>query len=202
MPRKKTVKSANKNTTKKVTAAQRVRKTQADPKSYISLLYGVLSVLILFIIIFLGLKALSERPNPQISDQAANTEAKITYTVKEGDSLWTIAEKELKDGYQWKRIADVNQIVNPNVIEKGTVLTIPENQATPTPAQVTPTEAPSTPSENKITGKTYIVQKGDCLWTIAERAYGDPYKWTEIAKANNLTNPDLIFSGNRFILPR
>jgi nucleoid-associated protein YgaU len=40
------------------------------------------------------------------------------------------------------------------------------------------------------------------LWTIAVRAYGDGYKWTEIAKANKLVNPNLIHPGNVFVLPR
>lgn len=54
----------------------------------------------------------------------------------------------------------------------------------------------------KIEGDTYVIEKGDHLWGIAERAYGDPYRWTEIAEANNLENPSLIFSGNELMLPR
>lgn len=53
-----------------------------------------------------------------------------------------------------------------------------------------------------ITTSSYTVVAGDCLWTIAERAYGNPYRWTEIAKANNLSNPDLIHPGNIFSIPR
>ncbi|MCG0275054.1 MAG: DUF3794 domain-containing protein [Thermosediminibacteraceae bacterium] len=45
----------------------------------------------------------------------------------------------------------------------------------------------------------YIVQKGDTLWKIAKR-----YNVTldAIIKANNLTNPDLIYPGQRLIIPR
>ena len=58
------------------------------------------------------------------------------------------------------------------------------------------------PVQDKITANTYTVVRGDNLWNIAVRAYGDGFKWTEIAKANNLANPSLIHSGNVFKLPR
>jgi hypothetical protein len=47
-----------------------------------------------------------------------------------------------------------------------------------------------------VASKTYTVQAGDSLWKIAQKEYGDPYKWVNIAKKNNLVNPDLIFAGN------
>lgn len=45
----------------------------------------------------------------------------------------------------------------------------------------------------------YIVQKGDTLWKIAKR-----YNVTldAIIKANNIANPDLIYPGQRLIIPR
>ena len=54
----------------------------------------------------------------------------------------------------------------------------------------------------KAMPKTYTVKSGDYLWSIAVRAYGDGYQWVKIVKANNLVNPDLIFSGNVLRLPR
>jgi nucleoid-associated protein YgaU len=45
------------------------------------------------------------------------------------------------------------------------------------------------------------VKKGDSLWKIAVERYNDGYKWTEIAKANNLNNPGLIFDGQELVLP-
>jgi nucleoid-associated protein YgaU len=53
-----------------------------------------------------------------------------------------------------------------------------------------------------ITGDAYTVQKGDSLWKIAVRAYGDGFKWVEIARTNELENPDLIHPDNELTLPR
>ena len=43
----------------------------------------------------------------------------------------------------------------------------------------------------------YTVQKGDTLWKIAEKFYGDGSKYPEIVKANSppVKNPDLIQPG-------
>ncbi|MCX7661586.1 MAG: LysM peptidoglycan-binding domain-containing protein, partial [Candidatus Omnitrophica bacterium] len=56
------------------------------------------------------------------------------------------------------------------------------------------------------TTQTYIVQKGDCLWSIAGRKeiYGDPYKWLLLYHANKdqIRNPNLIFPNMVIIIPR
>jgi len=45
----------------------------------------------------------------------------------------------------------------------------------------------------------------DCLWNIAKkrRIYGDPWKWKRIYEANRdkITNPDLIYPGQKLIIP-
>lgn len=58
---------------------------------------------------------------------------------------------------------------------------------------------PSTPA----TPSTYIVVRGDCLWTIAERQLGDPQRWPELARLNlGRTMPDgRIFTDPSLILP-
>ncbi len=52
----------------------------------------------------------------------------------------------------------------------------------------------------------YSVVKGDCLWWIAEykQIYNDPFMWPLIYKANKgqIKNPDLIFPGQSFSVPR
>lgn len=62
--------------------------------------------------------------------------------------------------------------------------------------QVTNQAATSTSAQQ------YTVVRGDSLSKIAKQFYNDSSKWTEISKANNLTNPRLIHAGNRLIIPK
>lgn len=51
--------------------------------------------------------------------------------------------------------------------------------------------------------KTYTVVKGDCLWNIAKKYYGDGSKWTKIYNANKskIKNPNLIYPGQKLTIP-
>lgn len=52
-------------------------------------------------------------------------------------------------------------------------------------------------------GYRYTVQRGDDLWTLAERFYGDGLAWPHIAAANSIiTSPDQLDIGWELILPR
>lgn len=121
---------------------------------------------------------------------------KITsYKVLMGDSLWTIAQKFYNDGYKWTEIAKINKLTNPDGIEIGMTLAIP--QVTVKPGVILPNAA-STVGPKAITGTVYKVDEGDDLWDIALRACGDGYKWPLLATTNKLENPDLIHPGNIF----
>ena len=49
--------------------------------------------------------------------------------------------------------------------------------------------------------KYYTVVKGDTLWGIAKRFYGNGNQYPKIAKANNITNPDIIHIGQKLLIP-
>lgn len=53
-----------------------------------------------------------------------------------------------------------------------------------------------------FTGKTYTVQEGDSLASIAEKIYGDSNAWITLAQANNLESPDQITVGMVLKIPR
>ena len=170
------------------------------PSSYLSLLYGVLTVIVIFVLIFIGSKIISQKSKGQISDNGATVARQEikehTYTVSQGDSLWKISEKYYGDGFKWVDIAKANNISNPDSIEIG------QKIAVPVVAKSIKVENQTIETGRGITGNKYTVQKGDDLWNIAVRKYADGYKWTEIAKVNNLSNPSIIHSGNVLILPK
>ncbi len=64
---------------------------------------------------------------------------------------------------------------------------------------VTATVEPERPA--KETPKTYTVKEGDSLWLIAKKQLNDGSKYTEIAKLNNLKNPNLLIPGQVLQLP-
>ncbi|HEX5142230.1 MAG TPA: LysM peptidoglycan-binding domain-containing protein [Mycobacterium sp.] len=49
-----------------------------------------------------------------------------TYTVVSGDTLWAISERFYGDGSKYQRIADASGVANPDLIQPGQVLTIPD----------------------------------------------------------------------------
>lgn len=64
---------------------------------------------------------------------------------------------------------------------------------------------------DKVTGATpspevdyYEIQKGDSLWKIAEKAYGNGAKYTDIFAANKevIKDPDLIYPGQKIRIPK
>lgn len=64
------------------------------------------------------------------SDRAVEKDIPTTYTVKDGDNLWLIAQRLLGDGSRWNEIYTYNNnrsIIggNPNLIYQGQVLSIP-----------------------------------------------------------------------------
>ena len=50
----------------------------------------------------------------------------------------------------------------------------------------------------EVESQKYTVVSGDMLWKIAQK-FGTT--WEKIAEVNNLSNPNLIFPGNVFIIP-
>ena len=117
----------------------------------------------------------------------------ITYNVQTGDNLWKIAEKYYTSGYNWVDVAKENNLVNANRLLVDQELVLPKVAVRKPVEKI---------AEQTITGGEYIVVKGDSLWKIAVRAYGDGYQWVKIASENNLANPDLIHPGNVLTIPR
>ena len=126
----------------------------------------------------------------QLSDKESGQVGIATgeYIVKKGDSLWTIALTELKDGYRWSEVAKLNNIKNPSSIEVGQKIKLPEAKIA------------NTAIAKQV---EYLVVTGDSLWKIAVRNYNDGYQWTKIWNANKsaIGNPNKIEIGMKLMLP-
>lgn len=64
--------------------------------------------------------------------------------------------------------------------------------------------ARSEPLSGLLEGRVVVIQPGNNLWRIARRTYGDGMAFTLIYSANRdqIRDPDLIYPGQVFILPR
>lgn len=173
-------------------------------ESAISRFLGLLVVIVLGLLVYNYFRGVNqplekeaEIPSLPEVEEIKVSDLPTVYTVKEGDNLWKIAEVIYDSGYNWVDIARENKLVNPDGLRVGQELTIPKAEVIrPELAQVKESFGES------ISGEQYTVVKGDHLWGIAVRAYGDGYRWVEIARVNNLANPDLIHPGNILTLPR
>lgn len=180
-------------------------------ESTISMILGAVVVIIIGVIAYSYFRSNQTTLNPGTTSNIATTSGQVgtslnavalpvTHTVASGENLWVIAEKYFKSGYNFVDIAAANGLANPSQIDVGQKLTIPKVSVRE-PLTVTSAQAP-TITQSRIEGGTYTVVRGDDLWNIALRAYGDGYRWVDIAKANSLANPGLIFSDNVLTLPR
>ncbi|HZD11250.1 MAG TPA: LysM domain-containing protein [Candidatus Binatia bacterium] len=114
--------------------------------------------------------------------------ADTSYTVQPGDTLYAIAGRF---GTTVEAIVAANNIVNPNIIHVGQVLTIPGEGGSPGPT-------PTPPPPGGGGGGTYTVAPGDTLSAIARR-FGTT--WQEIAALNNISNPNIIHVGQVLQIP-
>ena len=77
---------------------------------------------------------------------------------------------------------------------------------TPTPAgtviAVAKKEEPA-PAVNPKSNGTHVVQSGDTLWAIAKKYYGNGNQYPKIVNANKdkIKNPNLIYPGQKLVIP-
>jgi len=75
----------------------------------------------------------------------------------------------------------------------------PQQKAADVSAAETVEPEPAPPAEQST---SYLINKGDTLWDISNAFFKDPFLWPFIWKANpSITNPDLIFAGNKLAIP-
>lgn len=160
----------------------------------------VLGALVIVIVGVLVVNYFKDK-NGQTLPEALTTNNQIqvgkTHTVAKGETLWSISEEVYGSGYNWVDLYKSNNLKNEK-IEVGQKIEIPDVTA----KQQTVAQNEFTKTAEQASPSTYTVVHGDTLWTVAVKNYGDGYKWSLIAKANKLTNPNVIHAGNVLTLPR
>ena len=118
----------------------------------------------------------NDPPSSNISQNSTTT-----IVIQYGD---TLSELAIKYNTTVARLVELNNISNPNLIYAGNTLVVPI--------------ASANESSNGNT-EIYIVRYGDTLWGIARR-----FNTTvnALVAANNIQNRNLIYVGQRIIIPR
>jgi len=143
-------------------------------------------------------------PSPPVVENPLVGGTPTIHTVTYGDNLRSIADLY---GMTVEQVMQINNITNPDLIYRGQELTVWANTPTGDPAAQPAAEvniaapiesAPVETAPIEPAPATYTVQPGEHLAQIARR-FG--VNWTNIAQANNLTDPDQIFAGQVLTIP-
>jgi len=125
---------------------------------------------------------------------AVSTPQPETHVVQAGETLRSIAEIY---ALTVEQLALQNNIADVNMLYVGQVLAISPNISSPTPPTETPIIAAQQPA---LTGTSvvYTIQAGETLFRIATR-FG--LSVNDLARANNIVDPTLIYAGQQIIVP-
>jgi len=104
--------------------------------------------------------------------------------------------EEAKQGFDIKVSVNLKQYKQYST--KTMKITIKQARPKPVATPVVTRPAPSAP-----TTRTYTVVRGDCLWNIAKKYYGNGSQYTKIYNANRdqIKNPNLIYPGQVLTIP-
>ena len=129
-----------------------------------------------------------------------------TYVVRPGDSLSGLAQRY---STTLNGLAQLNGISNPNLIFVGQRLIVPASgtggpvvvPTSPVIVMTVPVIITATPIAGNPTPRpaTYRVQPGDSLYRISVR-FG--VSMVQLARVNNITNYNLVFSGSTLVIPQ
>lgn len=139
--------------------------------------------------------------------------AQTPYTVKPGETLFSIARERLGDVTRWREIFELNKerLESPDQVKADMVLMLPSRGATaPAPAAAaTPARsaAPAPmPAANALAGRAplvHVLQAEETLGSVALKYLGAASRWPEIYELNKdrIADPNRVQAGTVLRLP-
>lgn len=130
-----------------------------------------------------------------------NSRVTINYSIREAGS-WLLTDYTVtvtaRDVYQRPTRADVSLTFSRIMDEKAFMGPIKGRSSS---LKVIPPKTKKKTNTKSNLG-VYVVKKGDTLWALARRYYGNPYLWPKIADRNGVKNPRLLQIGKRLVIPK
>lgn len=185
--------------TKNFRSIIREKEEKSEQKSHSRMVYAMSTFLVLVIVV-IGVTMLN---NYEKMQKVQNSLNKVTENTPEGDEDETveavgdnvISENEEPD----KQDPQLNTGGEETPSDE---TPSDETSSVETPSDETPQEQPETPSVTDEGEKeTYVVQKGDTLESISRKVYGEVSRVDEICEMNSLEDGNLIFIGQKLLLP-
>ncbi len=179
------------------------------------------TLLALFILFFFGLKC--ERGHSYFKELKIqkNIEEEIfTQEFEKEEIKKNDIEKEIKEDIEIVETIPLEEIIEPTepeIIEPEPNITEETSKEiiieTPIEKDNTAEQNATTLEENKEENKIEIVEEtpeytkyrlkyGDTLWDLADKYYDNPFDFNEIAKLNNIKNPDKIYADTIIEVPK
>lgn len=122
-----------------------------------------------------------------------------SYTVRRGDTLASIARRELGSTELASTLARANPLLDPTRLREGQTIRVPVD-----PANIQGREVKAVPAEqveNRVV--EYQVREGDTLSEISRAVYGSTVHWRTILEANRATlkNEKALRAGQKLLIP-
>jgi len=118
--------------------------------------------------------------NNKFQENNSSLDNILNYTVKSGDTLWSISKNLLNSGSEYNKIKNLNNL-DSDTIYVGQILKIPD-------------------LNNNNNYINYEVKSGDTLWGISEKFLNSGSEYNKIKSLNNLES-DIIYTGQVLKIP-